>query len=316
MSNLFMPIYKNLEKETLKLSEDIFFNDEQLTVYSIKIAELLVRTVVEIESLSKELYFNNGGPHKYTADGKEDFIFFDTDCIAFLEQKWKLSKKEVLVTASNFYFQDPANKILTPLYKANKRGTSASDWARAYQAVKHDRSKNFKRASVKHLIRALAALYILNIYNKTDEEILDETTLQDISFGSLIFTPQLQQNVPFKLNGDNKQKGNENCICIIKYPDDIYKRIISAEKDDCQIRLTSLLNSSEFKEFIKRHPSYELNGKNIFQICHDIENNIGQENYCTKILSSSCKSSLLLINSKKQIVLNKNQQIYPDLSID
>ena len=54
----------------------------------IKIADLLVRTIVEIESISKALYYENGG---IKADDKE--LYFDTDCLKLLEGKWLISKK-------------------------------------------------------------------------------------------------------------------------------------------------------------------------------------------------------------------------------
>lgn len=127
MNNFYWSIYKNLEKELVELSNVIHIDDNQLEIYSIKIAELLLRTAVEIESLSKTLYFKNGG-------NKEDDInlFFDTDCLDLLEQKWQLSKKKVQISATNFYFAQIENQILTPLKKANKRGTSSSDWQKAY----------------------------------------------------------------------------------------------------------------------------------------------------------------------------------------
>ncbi len=61
MNQLFWNAYRRLEKEVLALSEAIHFDDSQLGVYSSKIGDLLVRTLIEIESLSKVLYFSNGG---------------------------------------------------------------------------------------------------------------------------------------------------------------------------------------------------------------------------------------------------------------
>lgn len=61
ISNLYWPVYKNLEKELLKLAECVHFADDQLNVYSMHIADLIVRCAVEIESLSKELYCRLGG---------------------------------------------------------------------------------------------------------------------------------------------------------------------------------------------------------------------------------------------------------------
>lgn len=138
--NIYWTVYKNLERELVELSNLLHIDDIQLEIYSIKITELLIRTVVEVESISKELYFQNGGTK---VDDKD--LFFDTDCLGLLENKWFLSKKQVQVSSPNFYFNIVDNKILTPLNKASKRGTSSSEWLRAYQAVKHNRAKSLKR---------------------------------------------------------------------------------------------------------------------------------------------------------------------------
>ena len=74
-------------------------------------------------------------------------LFFDTDCIDYLESLWKLSKKKVLVSSPHLYLEEELNTVLTPLKKANKRGSSSSDWLRAYQAIKHNRAANLKKGS-------------------------------------------------------------------------------------------------------------------------------------------------------------------------
>lgn len=86
-NNLYWNVYKSLERELLSLAEIIHIDDSQLDVYSMKIADLLIRTTVEIESISKELYFREGGTKP---DDKD--LYFDTDCLALLESKWSLSK--------------------------------------------------------------------------------------------------------------------------------------------------------------------------------------------------------------------------------
>lgn len=163
MINLYWPIYKNLEREVVELSNQIHFDDIQLSVYSVKICELLLRCVVEVEAISKDLYFKNGGIQPIDRD-----LYFDTDCLNLLEDKWNLSKKQIIVSSVNFYFDDVDNKVLTPLRKANKRGTSAADWEKAYQAVKHNRTQNLSKGNIKHLIRAMAALFLLNLYYRED----------------------------------------------------------------------------------------------------------------------------------------------------
>ena len=59
--NMYWPVYKHLEKETLELAHYIHFDDRQLGVYSFYIADLLVRCAIEIEAISKEMYWQNGG---------------------------------------------------------------------------------------------------------------------------------------------------------------------------------------------------------------------------------------------------------------
>ena len=101
-NNFYWTVYKNLEKELIELSNLIHIDDNQLTIYSVKIAELLLRTSVEIESISKTLYFQNGGTKPNDIN-----LFFDTDCLDLLETKFQLSKKQVQVSAPNFYFSLP-----------------------------------------------------------------------------------------------------------------------------------------------------------------------------------------------------------------
>lgn len=59
--NMYWPIYKNLEREFLKLADYIHVSDDQLSIYSMHIADLIVRCAIEIEAISKELYSSFGG---------------------------------------------------------------------------------------------------------------------------------------------------------------------------------------------------------------------------------------------------------------
>lgn len=228
--NLYWPVYINLEKEFIKLSESIHIDDAQLNVYSVKISELLIRTVVEIESLAKNLYFANGGTK---ADDKD--LYFDTDCMAHLVNIWDIDKKVVLVTSSNLFFEDEANRILTPLHKSNKRGTSSADWCKAYQAVKHNRLKELKKGNLKHFIRALAALYILNLYYRDEKVSLidaNKEQTQDFSFGSHIFSVMKPNNIGHATVDGTYSKGK-----------DFEKHIYVAVPDEIKYKeLTKLLN--------------------------------------------------------------------------
>jgi len=223
-TNLYWTIFKNIERELIELSNLIHVDDKQLEVYSIKLSELLIRTVVEVESISKELYFLNGGT-------KTDDInlFFDTDCLELLENKWKLSKKQVTVSATNFYFSLPENKLLTPLKKANKRGKSSSDWLRAYQSVKHNRAKSLTKGNLKHLIRALAGLYVLNLYYKNNLYELGQDgtgTNFDNRLGSSLFSVKTHVSQGFSIDIDfNKKPDYDECIYLIR-PTDETRQIV------------------------------------------------------------------------------------------
>jgi hypothetical protein len=219
MNNFYWTVYKNLERELLELSNLVHIDDKQLEIYSVKISELLIRTVVEIESISKELYFKNGGTKP-----DDNNLFFDTDCIDLLESKWLLSKKKVQISASNFYFTQNDNKILTPLNKANKRGSSSSDWKKAYQAIKHNRVKSLTKGNLKNLIRAMAGLYLLNLYFKDNIYTLDKdatATNFDNSLGSSIFSVKLHINQSINIDTDyTKNEDYDESIYIVKPTDE------------------------------------------------------------------------------------------------
>ena len=54
-SQIYFQIYQKIEEEVLELASAIHFVDENLDVYSIKIADLIVRISIEIESLAKDI---------------------------------------------------------------------------------------------------------------------------------------------------------------------------------------------------------------------------------------------------------------------
>ena len=219
MNQFFWNAYKRLEKEVLALSEDIHFSDDQLTVYSSKIGDLLVRTVVEVESLAKVLYFANGGVQPSERD-----LYFDTDCLKLLEDKWLLSKKTIFISTPYFYFTEQANIVLKPLHKAFKRGTSSSKWQQAYQAVKHDRINNLKRGNVGNLLQALGALFVLNIYYRDIkfETVADKDASNiDWGLGSELFSVKVSHEVGGASNDKIyvKKADYDECVYLVKHTD-------------------------------------------------------------------------------------------------
>lgn len=199
-SDIFWQTYLNLEKEAIEVSKYIFFTDEilvngksgivtqscntQLNTFSPYIADLLVRCCVQIEDISKELYFDNGGA-KTRGDSS---ILFDEDCLKLIDKKWQTHNKLVMVVAPFFNLTKDENRILRPLKEAHKK--QGTDWEKAYQAVKHDRYSSLDKGTVKAFLHALSALYLLNLYYRNDSWVTkyQDISKLDYSMGSAIFT--------------------------------------------------------------------------------------------------------------------------------
>ena len=244
LMNLFLPVYKRIEEDVLKVADVVFFDDDQLNTYSLTIGDLIVRCVIEVEAISKELYLRLGGDEEPIDNGgnKRD-LYFDTDCIKLLVDKWKVDKKKLQITNANMYFSSDKS-VITPLHKAHKRGTSSSKWQQAYQAVKHYRTKSIKRATVNNLLNALGALYILNLYY-ADEKYWMESVIKDrreYTVDSKIFTPFICDATHISMSsemGDDTMQPIENpsleeSVYVIKFTDDVYRAV---HKDFCKYNL-------------------------------------------------------------------------------
>lgn len=316
--NLYWPVYKNLEKEFLQLAEYIHFCDEQMKVYSMHIADLIVRCSIEIEALSKELYKLLGGNMEPVDDqGKKRDLYFDTDCLDLLEQKWHLGKKEITVSATTFYFIEEKNRVLTPLYRANKRGTSGSKWKQAYQAVKHDRRNSLKKASIENLLHAMGSLYILNLYYRDERTDMGRVYLRDPDFdsrvGSEIFSAQCFRATMLSMSKDMDDsciivpdgQDIEKSIFIIKYDNTSFREMHKNYCRDLQITIQKFNKSSEITQFLKEHPEYK--DKSLNEICLAA----GGENLLLKIICF--QNQINERTSRMEAILNKHSSIYPEL---
>lgn len=241
--DIFWQTYLNLEKEVIEVSKYIFITDEvtirtdgketpiscdsQLKVFSPYIADLLVRCCVQIEALSKELYHNNGGEKPR---GDKD-VFFDEDCLKLIDIKWETGKKEVLVVAPFFNLTKNENRFLRPLKNAHKR--SGVSWAKAYQAVKHDRFGSLHLGNVKALLHAMAALYLLNLYFRNDVRVVafNELSKCDYRMGSSLFAVK-SPAVETLWYGNEPLKSESPYV--VKYKDEEYQRIVAMQKADSE----------------------------------------------------------------------------------
>ena len=242
-SDIFWQTYLNLEKDAMEVSKYIFFTDEilvnrngtlvtqscntQLNTFSPHIADLLVRCCVQIEAISKELYFDNGG----TKARGDSSILFDEDCLKLIDIKWKTHNKVVMIASPSFNLTKDENRIFKPLKEAHKR--QGTYWEKAYQAVKHDRYSCLQHGNVKAFIQALSALYLLNIYYRNDSWVTkyQDISKLDYSMGSAIFT--VKPPVADQLWYGNTPTDSESPF-VVQYQDADYKRIESLQKKENQ----------------------------------------------------------------------------------
>lgn len=241
MTRLYWQVYKNLEREFQSLAETIYINDRQQEVYSMKIADLLIRTAIEVEALSKELYLLNGG----NAEIEDEEMYFDTVCIKHLNDLWNLNDKVVIVVSPDIFFEEEKNKVLKPLHNAHKRGKC--DWKKAYQDVKHNRMKKLDKGNIKHLLHGLAALYLLNLYYK-DEHITklkeSEKNGVDASFGSTFFSVKIHKTQGLNVTGQYLKGADlEECTYLQEYEAETKQRAINA-----MIRFEEYLNNGSQAE--------------------------------------------------------------------
>lgn len=278
-SDIFWQTYLNLEKEVIEVSRYIFITDEitvrkdgaettqaydaQLNTFSPHLADLLVRCCVQIEAISKELYHANGG----TKPRGDKTLFFDEDCLKFIDMKWATHNKRVLVVAPFFNLTKDENRVLRPLKEAHKR--SGAYWEKAYQAVKHDRFASLKYGNVKAVLHALAALYLLNVYYRNESWVVPYKDLRktDYSLNSSIFAvnpPTVEQ-----LWYGNEPKRSDSPY-VVRYKAEDYKRIEEMQKSDTEAlnaywRQQPELSDTEFISILseeqkkqRQNPTYRI----------------------------------------------------------
>lgn len=235
MNNLYWNVYRSLERELLDIADTIHIDDKQLSTYSTRIANLLVRTVIEIESISKELYFREGGkwPPKENDKGSDEgsnpdrpYPLFDIDCLKFLERKWMLRKKVVIISSPRLYVTDKTHVCFRPLNKASEIGKPS--WKKAYQAVKHNRAESLSGGNIMHFIQALGALFLLNLYYKDQRFDLykdEEPRDFDEHLGSSIFSVKIHPFSGYINPGYTEDDAVDECVYLIRITDESKVRI-------------------------------------------------------------------------------------------
>lgn len=163
-------LYADIEKEVLDLGFEIFFDEQQLYVYSTHIAKIFMDVSNNIESISMDLYKKLGGTRSN--------ISYKTRLI-YINKQIGLSTKLLLFLNSYTNFS-PEQRIVSPFkdWLAPEKTDSSNSvirpagWYLAYQYLKHskleDRYLSMQRYGTLHyLLEAMSALYLLNCYNSS-----------------------------------------------------------------------------------------------------------------------------------------------------
>ncbi|MFE6078257.1 hypothetical protein ACFVQB_27760 [Paenibacillus sp. NPDC057886] len=166
MSNLFWPIYKKLESEFMEISYYISIDKRQLKTYSIKIADLILRTVSECENISKELCKKEKVKYKDKKGKIRSHVNFH-EYISELDRIYDLKSKHVSCIFENLKentFDSKHMPFRRETIKIKGQEKEIWKWYHSYNLIKHDRIKYFKEANIENLINGLAALFLLNLY--------------------------------------------------------------------------------------------------------------------------------------------------------
>lgn len=297
MTNIYWPVYKNLEVEVERLSFDIHIDDKQLNVYSTKISDLILRASAEIESISKELYSLNGGT-------KEGEIKYDDVALKYLNQKWILKEKKVLISSINCF---QSNRVLQPFLKNEKRtnGTKLTySWNNSYQNLKHSRAKSIEFGSIKYLFDSLAALFLLNIYYKNEGYKIDENNKIDnfpLNQGSSLFSIKLHKYSSYDSNFVYRKKEDFNeCTFYSKLTDASVSNLREANEIIRKKQIEIFAKHPKLKSYLENNDIKKYEGKNLMR-------DILESNEYTNILRQSVQAIPKELNkTETEIVLNKN----------
>lgn len=295
MTNIYWPVYRNLEDEMDKLFYSIHIDDSQLNVYSSKIADLILRASAEIESISKELYKRESG--------SKPKITFD-DAIKFLNKIWLLDKKLILISSSNCF---QTNKILTPFIKNEKKtsnGKLTYSWNNSYQNLKHDRANSLHFGSLKYLFDIMSALFILNNYFKNEVFELKRMHLAQnfpLNLGSKIFSIKLHKWKGYDGNFNYmKDEDFDQCMYWVRFTEKSLKENIEANELRKATEKELFLQHPKLKKFIDDKKLEDYKGNNLMW---DV---LGKDDY-ENIFRIASKKQLEISNTTEyEAVLNKN----------
>ncbi len=158
----YWPVYERLEREFRDLTFSISLDDANLEVFSMYLAELVLRIGQECENVGKSLAKKLGlSPPSGAIEGLNFPALGKLLCSTV-----PLNTKTVEV---HWVYQSLTNKLLSPFGSWSSGVSTNPDWYDAYNKLKHDRNANFRKATYRNVLEGLAGLFILNLWLRKDE---------------------------------------------------------------------------------------------------------------------------------------------------
>ncbi|AYB33046.1 hypothetical protein [Chryseolinea soli] len=297
MTNIYWAVYKNLEAEIVKLTYAIHVDDNQLEVYSSLISDLILRASAEIESISKELYKANGGT-------KTQKIKYDSDALDHLNGLWKIDKKVVLISSINCY---QTSKILIPFAKnetSTFHGGMTYSWNNSYQNLKHDRANSLRFGSIKYLFDIMAALFILNIYYKSERYPLKrdaQATSFPIGLGSELFSIKLHAWSSYDGKNNYLRRDEfDECLYFTGYTKDSLEEIEKAHEEMVKHQEELFSKHPKFINYQKNNNIQDYKGNNLM---FDV---LGRDDYMSLMGIASPKMLEVYKTTEFEGLINKD----------
>ena len=241
-NQIYFPVYERIEREILELSSAIYFNDDHASVYSVNIADLIIRCSVEIESIAKDIYRKETNIEPVNPGV----------CFRWMEDQWGISKKSIFIDSPNFHFKEKLMPMFCPFEYKND---SEDDYYSQYNAIKHERVKNLSKANLYTLIRALGALYILNLYYCNDSLYLGKDRFGskiDKKKYSKIFSFYIAPCIDVVSLDSQKNIEQERCIYKISRKGSEYAFKLEYRDDFDEIDyITMVQTNNDFQQFAK-----------------------------------------------------------------
>lgn len=144
MSYRYWDYYQSIEEDLLTTKRYVDFNSMNFSVYSIEFARIVLSSCAEIDMVFKEICSK-------VSDQRCDNIKKYKEAVLLHDPDFRIRQRKVAYLGID----------VKPFEQWNLQNGDNPEWWRSYNAIKHERSSSFHRASLKNAISSLAGLQIV-----------------------------------------------------------------------------------------------------------------------------------------------------------